>query len=371
MGRTFRTAGVVALLRCGLAPGGTAAGTVATFLLATASLFGGWGCTPRPAAREHVLLEGPTMGTTWHVTVVGPGVAASGEALRSAVQSALDLVNQAMSTYDPDSELSQFNRAPAGVPVPVSEPTVRVMRRALEVAERSGGAFDPTVLPLVLAWGFGGNDRTEPPTIEEIAIAADLVDYHSVVVDTDARTLTKVRDGTCADLSAIAKGFGVDQVCRALDDAGRTDYLVEVGGEVRARGKNPRGADWRVGIDRPDPAIERSGAIQTAVAISGVALATSGDYRNFRVLDGQRVSHTIDPRTGHPIRHALASVSVIAATCMDADALATCVNVLGPEAGLEFIEAIPDTEAYLIIRQPAGTFEVKATPGFSTRLVSR
>ncbi|MGE3164773.1 MAG: FAD:protein FMN transferase [Planctomycetota bacterium] len=336
----------------------------------TVAVAGLAGCDPKAPPREHVRLEGATMGTTWHATVVAAGVNANREAVQAALQGALDRVNRAMSTYDPESEISQFNRAPGGLPVPVSPDTFAVVARALEFAQVSDGAFDPSVLPLVLAWGFGGKDRAHQPGPQEIEEAADLVDYRAISIDADALTLTKARDAAQLDLSAIAKGFGVDQACAALDAGGYSDYLVEVGGEVRARGRNPLGMEWRLGIDRPDPGIERSGAIQAAVRLSNLALATSGDYRNYRVLDGQRVSHTIDPRTGYPIRHALASVSVLAPNCMDADALATCLNVLGPDEGLRLAESLPEVEAYLIVRKPDGTFETRMTSGFQARLIA-
>lgn len=328
-------------------------------------------CTPAgPAVQPHVKLAGGTMGTTWHVTVVEKS--GRDQALSKQVQAILDRVNATMSTWDPDSELSRFNAAaPSQTPFEVSQGTAVVSKAALDMAKTSGGAFDPTVLPLVELWGFGGSSQTEPPTPEQISTTRTKVDFRRVQVDVEQRTLRKTAEGVRLDLSAIAKGYAVDLTFQKLVELGCTNFMVEVGGEVRTRGSNPKGEAWGIGIDRPNPSLQRSGALQAAVGLSDQALATSGDYRNFRMVNGKRVSHTIDPRTGSPISHNLASVSVVAPTCMEADAVATAVNVLGLEEGWALIEALPKVEGYLIIREAGGGFGTRVTPGFRELLLSR
>jgi thiamine biosynthesis lipoprotein len=239
---------------------------------------------------------------------------------------------------------------------------IRVFLLAQEVSEASGGAFDVTVGPIVNTWGFGPVKQARPPTDAEIAAARADVGYRLLAIDAAAGTIAKARPDMYADLSAIAKGFGVDQVARALDARGIGRYMVEVGGEVRVRGTNAAGVPWQVGIERPDETVQRA---QLVVPMANVSMATSGDYRNYFEKDGRRFSHEIDPTTGHPIRHRLASVTVLAPECAFADAYATALLVLGPERGYA-LALKKGLAAYFIERRPEGGFAERQTPAFAS-----
>ncbi len=314
-----------------------------------------------------VRLSGPTMGTAYHVTAVieAPGVDEA--AIRTAVDEALGEVDDAMSTYKPGSALSRFNRHAETAPFAVPPALIEVVALAQQVSAESDGAFDVTVGPLVRAWGFGPDDPGAAPTVEVQDALRARVGWRKLTVDARGSTLSKSQPDVDLDLSAIAKGYGVDQAATALDRLGLTRYLVEVGGEVVTRGANPEGEPWRVGIEKP---AYDGGGLQEVVALSGRAMATSGDYRNYREVDGRRVSHTIDPRTGRPIEHRLASVSVIATRCAVADAWATALNVLGPEAGLALARE-RDLAALMIVRTESGAFEERATPAFEAFRIAR
>ncbi len=288
--------------------------------------------TPPPRI---VLTQGQTMGTTYTVKVVAKTRDAQSneakKALRALVQAELDAVNAAMTTYDPDSELSRFNAGPANTAVELSAATIEVLRVARDVAGRSDDTLDVTVGPLVDRWGFGAaGELKTPPTDEELAALRAHVGSAHVVLDEEAATLRKDHPQTRVDLSAVAKGYAVDQVVAALREQGFDDGMVEVGGEVRVFGQTETEQPWRLAIERPD---ESDRKIYEVLRLQDQAMATSGDYRNFSVVDGRRYSHTIDPRTGRPITHALASVTVVTSDCAHADAWATALNVLGPEHG--------------------------------------
>ncbi|MGE0744290.1 MAG: FAD:protein FMN transferase [Rhodospirillales bacterium] len=284
-----------------------------------------------PAAGARVAtLVGETMGTTWTVRVAAPPDI-DFVALRARIQHALDRVVAQMSTYRPDSDLSRFNAAPAGTWLALPEEFLAVLTAALALARETDGAFDPTVGPLVDLWGFGpAGRRTEPPPAAAIEAVAGPVGWARLEIDA-ARRRARQPGGVRLDLSAIAKGFGVDAVADCLRDAGLTCYLVEVGGELRGAGTKPDGKPWWVAPDRP-----RADMPETIVALHGLAVATSGDYRRFFDSGGIRYAHTIDPRTGRPVSHGLVAVTVLHPSCMQADALATALTVLGPQAGYDF-----------------------------------
>lgn len=317
-------------------------------------------------------LSGSTMGTTWAVKVRAPE-ASAGEIsrLREAIRGRLDLIDSLMSSYHSESEISRFNRFASTEPFPLSQATLEVLALAQEVSELSGGAFDVTVGPLVSAWGFGvastGASEAPPPapTAGELASVRERVGYGLLDLELATGRISKAHPEVECDLSAIAKGYAVDQLVAALRDLGYRDFLVEVGGELAARGRRPDGTRWRVAIERPD-ALGRS--IYAVVGLEDQAMATSGDYRNFYQRDGVRLSHLIDPRVGRPIAHRLASVSVVDPSAARADALATALSVLGPVDGpaLAEREGIP---AYFILRAEAGETENLATSGFAGLLL--
>jgi len=330
------------------------------FAVAVAAVPALCGCTRPPAT---VVLSGATMGTVYTVKVVVKSSSRKSAAVDTAslVQQCLDDVNAKMSTYQEDSELSRFNRFEEASPFPVSSETAEVFEVAREVSDATGGAFDVTVGPLVDAWGFGPPGRAEsPPSDEELEALRARVGYQMLEIDPAAGTLRKLRPDVHCDLSAVAKGYAVDCVAERIEQQGFTDYMVEVGGEVRTGGLNAEGIPWRIAIEKPTPNVR---SIESVVSLSGEAMATSGDYRNFVDVAGQRYSHTMDPRTGRPVRHKLASVSVIHKRCAVADAFATGLMVLGPEEGPALAER-ENLAALFLVHVGEGGFTRVATSAF-------
>lgn len=314
---------------------------------------------PDDGARVVTELVGLTMGTTYSVKVVtGPMADPDRQALHRAIEGVLAAVNGEMSTYQPDSELSKFNASPRTDPVPASAHLRAVLSEALRIGALSGGAFDVTVGPLVNAWGFGPDGEQTPPDDATVAALRERVGLDKIRLVGEA--VQKARPDVFVDLSAIAKGHGVDRVAEVLEGQGFSEYLVEIGGELRARGHNREGRRWRVGIEKPD---DTARALIEVIALSDASLATSGDYRNFYEKDGKRISHTIDARSGRPIEHRLASVSVVHPDCATADGLATALNVLGPEEGFELARS-EKLAALFIVRAADGRFTEQATAQF-------
>jgi thiamine biosynthesis lipoprotein len=311
----------------------------------------------QPPVRE---IGGHTMGTTYVVKYAADsdGSRPGHDVLVSLIQATLDEINRLMSTYQSDSELMRFNAHTAAAGFQVSDNTAEVFRAALQISEETNGAFDITVGPIVNAYGFGPDAKPESqPSDELLAMLSKRIGYK--MVHLDGNTLTKDRADIYCDLSAIAKGYGVDVIARALREKGIDNYMIEIGGEVRTRGTKPDGEPWRIGIQRPD---DSARMVLSVIELRGKSMATSGDYRNFYVVDGKRVSHTIDPRTGRPITHNLASVTVVDDKCMFADAWATALMVLGPDEGYD-LAVKKDLAASFIIRSGAG-FTMKSTPAF-------
>lgn len=322
---------------------------------------------PSEEALEHALtlVQGEALGTTWTVKVVSPeGPPPDEAAVRTLVDAQLALVDAQMSTWRPDSELSRFNAHDSSEPFPISPEHAEVLRHALAVHAASEGAFDVTVRPLVRRWGFGaGGDASAPPPGEDELEALRQV-IGSERLSLTESTLSKAVPQVEVDLSAIAKGYAVDLVSDALTDAGMVHHMVEVGGEVQARGQNKRSEPWRIAVERPATGLPLERRIEEVVALSDLAMATSGDYRDYREVDGVRVSHTVDPRTGRPIRHALASVTVLHERCVLADAWATALNVLGPEEGLAVAER-EGLAVLLLVRHADGSFGHVPSAAFS------
>jgi thiamine biosynthesis lipoprotein len=326
------------------------------------------GCqAPKPETRLHAFTGG-TMGTTYTVKVVGEGL---GEDLLAElpplIQGELDNVNAKMSHYLEDSELSRLNRWQSEDPFQISDETISVLGHAEEISRLSNGAFDITVAPLVDAWGFGPPGQPpEPPSAEEINHLQNLVGWEKVELDQEAGTVDKAIPELTLDLSAIAKGYGIDRVAEALDGVGVHRYMVEVGGEVRTRGLNDQDEAWRIAIERPDPG---GRALHLVLPFSDLALASSGDYRNYYEIDGRRISHTIDPRTGHPITHRFTSASVVTDKCVQADAWATALLVLGPD-GVALAEEL-GLAAFFLERNPEGGFTEHKTSAFKSLFESK
>ena len=322
-------------------------------------------CAPPDLALPVHVFDGATMGTTYAVRVVtaDPWPRAERDRVGAEIQAVLDRVESTMSHYEPSSELSRFNRARTTRPFPVSVDTFEVFREARRLGELTGGALDVTVGPLVDAWGFGPVEPERlPPDGDLLSRLREHVGYARIDLDAAALTLRKTDAAVEGDLSAVAKGYGVDRVAGVLREAGLRRFLVEVGGEIVAAGVNQRHRPWRIGIESP-----AAGGIQQVVPLRDRAMATSGDYRNRREVDGRWISHTIDPRTGRPVEHRLASVSVVADRCVTADGLATALEVLGPEDG-HALAVEQGWAALFLIRDDDGAIHERATPAFSALL---
>jgi len=305
---------------------------------------------------------GATMGTTYVVKLAGASLSPSRlAALQADVHAALDGVDHGMSLYRPQSELMRLNRHPAALPLALSPDLFSVVAAGQKVAALSQGAFDVTVAPLVNAWGFGAEKRQGLPSADEIRGRRAAVDWRSLRLDPERRTATKADAALQADLGGIAKGYGVDLAARAIEAAGIERYMIEAGGEVRTRGSNAQDGPWRIGIEEPDAVPQRA---RVVVPLSGRAMATSGDYRNYVEHGGRRYSHEIDPRSAAPIAHGLASVTVIADDCMTADALATALIVMGPESGWALAQR-EGLAAWFIVRGEDGRLHDRGSDAFT------
>lgn len=324
-----------------------------TWLVAFASLMLLAGCEQPP---QQVHLSGPTMGTTYNIKYIVQDGQPSSQDLQTEVDRLLEQVNDQMSTYRKDSELSRFNQHQSTDPYEVSEQTATVVKEAIRLNQVTQGALDVTVGPLVNLWGFGPEARPEVvPSDEELAERKANVGIHHLSVD--ANKLSKDLPHLYVDLSTIAKGWGVDVVADYLQSEGIHNYMVEVGGEIRLKGLNRDGVPWRIAVEKPT-VDERS--VQEIIEPGDMAIATSGDYRNYFERDGVRYSHIIDPQTGRPIHNRVVSVTVLDKSCMTADGLATGLMVLGDKKGIEIAEQnqIP---VFMIVKTDDGFKEVASS----------
>lgn len=278
--------------------------------------------------------SGATMGTSYEVLVETDGRAKDTVALGALIQRELARVNRVMSTYDTASDVSRFGRYSGTAPVTVDPALVEIVQVALEICRQSSGAFDPTIAPLVDAWGFGPTDVL-PPDSARVAALHELVGCDGLAADPATGTIAKARAGAGIDLSGIAKGFAADRIGRALSELGYGSALVDVGGELRAVGSHMDGRPWRVALEGPG---ETTPGMLGTIDLVDEAIATSGDFRNYYEYQGALYAHIIDPRTGFPIQYRGFSVSVIHPDGAVADAWATALTVLGPEEGFELAE---------------------------------
>ena len=332
---------------------------VKAFIIATALCFLSSGCDGK---QEH-LIEGRTMGTTYHIRVV-TGFLQGVSGLKEKIESRLVEINAAMSTYQKDSEISRFNEInQTGSKFEISDDFYRVMKTAQTIYRLSDGAWDGTVNPLVDLWGFGrGGAKNKIPLEADISALLSNVGFENIEV-LEPGYLLKKHAAVTLDLSSIAKGYGVDQVADTLQNEGFQNYLVEIGGEVFASGYRKDGNPWRIGINRPqaDAAFDE---VYKVVNLRNKAFATSGDYRNFFMVDGIRYAHIIDPRSGYPVSNGVVSVTIIADTCTFADGLATAIVVMGSERGLELINRLDAVEGLIVVEQTDGRLDDFFSQGF-------
>lgn len=310
-------------------------------------------------------LSGPTMGTTWSITLV-PGATGIAEAERLAIDRQVrDLlvdIEGLMSTWDPASELSRFNQSRHTIPFPVSAHTFAVFQWAVALGEETNGALDVTVLPLVHAWGFGARSKESapPPDLATLTRLREAVGIRHLELDRDSAWVRKRLADVECDFSALAPGYAADRVADLLAVQSLNGFLVDIGGEIVVRGRNAEGRRWNVAVERPEAPGRQATRL---VPLDNMAIATSGDYRNYREVDGERLSHIIDPRTGRPIRHRLASATVLDTTAVRADGLATALMVLGPDEGMALAQRL-DLAALFLVRNAHGGFDERSTPRF-------
>lgn len=303
-------------------------------------------------------LQGTAMGTTFNITIIDPPQDAPLQQIDAEIRQLLDDVENLASTYRDHSELSRLNARPEPGWVHISGELCDLLSQALEVSEQSGGAFDFTVGPLVNRWGFGPEQQPlVPPDDSELQAAMSKVGFRHVAVDCEKASIQRTVSGMYIDLSGWAKGFAIDRLALLLDDYQIDNYLVELGGELRARGRNASRELFAIAIEKPT--LDR-GLQHSVLRISDSAVASSGDYRNYFEHQGKRFSHTIDPRTGRPIEHDLTAVTVVNESAAYADAMATALLVLGPDAGMAMAEKL-NLAALFLVRSTEDVIETPST----------
>ena len=318
----------------------------------------------RPQRVSECELAGRTMGTTYSIKCWRAGPPTDSQALQSDIDKLLEKINTQMSTYLPDSELSRFNASPADRWFDVSPTTAYVTERALHYHRITNGCSDVTVGPLVRLWDFGPDKKTQDSPLDApsdtlLARTQAKTGGQYLEVRLDPPALRKRKAGLEVDLSSIAKGYAVDRVTELLIAAGFTHFMVEIGGEVRAGGTRVDGKPWRIGVEAPAP---QRRTLHLVVPLDNQALATSGDYRNFRVFAGEKVSHIIDPKTGRPLPYRGWSVTLLTPTCLEADALATALLVMGEDRGYDW--CVEHDIAALFVIRDGGEIVEQTTPGF-------
>lgn len=320
-------------------------------------------CFPsNPSKNTEILLQGRTMGTTYNIKVVGTKEQVIELKLQQQIDAALEQVNQEMSTYIPDSELSLFNQNQSTEAIEVSDGLARVMKESIRLGKLSGGKLDVTVGPLVNLWGFGPEQRAEKvPSVELLMQARSRIGLQHL--NLQENKLSKSLPNLYVDLSTVAKGYGVDVVAELIEANGINHYLVEIGGEMRLKGFKHTGELWAIAIEKP---ITTERSVQQVIIPKDNAVATAGNYRNYFEVDGTRFSHIIDPDTGKPINHKLVSVTVIAPSSMTADGLSTTLMVMGMEQGMAF--ASENNLAALFISKTENGFDERFTVKFKQYL---
>jgi len=332
------------------------------------------------ASTNYQQIQGETMGTTYNINYAD----AQGRDFKPSVDSLLQVLNNEVSTYIPTSTISQFNQAQDSYNLGVDsviivknegEGAIYEKRQfftdnyflSRSVYEKTDGYFDPTVMPLVNYWGFGYTPKEPVTAVDSVKIDSLIAFVGMGNLEFSGEELVKTAPGVQLDFSAVAKGYGVDLIGLLLEERGVTDYMVEIGGEVRARGKNPKGEFWSIGVNTPVEYTSTSN-LQVALLLDNKSVATSGNYRNFYEVEGVKYSHTINPKTGFPERNTLLSASVLADDCATADAYATACMVLGTERAFELVNSMDELEAYFIYSTSDGGMDVRFTEGMRERI---
>lgn len=308
-------------------------------------------CTKSPT--EFTTLQGNAQGTTFRIVYQD----SLSREFSTEIQNIFKDIDQSMSLWVDNSIITKVNNGETDVEL--DERFVRVFNASQKISEATDGAFDITVAPLVKAWGFSFKKDLPPPTDLQIDSLKQLIDCQSISIESNR--LIRQKENVSVDFNAIAQGYSVDAVAEFLESEGIANYMIEIGGEVRANGINNRNESWNIGIDKPVESGERK--LQAVISLKNKSLATSGSYRKFIERDGKKYSHTIDPKTGYPVTHNLLSASVLADNCTDADGYATACMVLGVEKSLELAQKV-GFEVYLIFENEKGEFEVKKSAGF-------
>lgn len=326
------------------------------------------GCDLLAEQNDQYILRGNTMGTSYTIKALHARGKVDQEALYNDIKATLDEANGRLSNWKEESEISRFNTSPSTNWLEISSPFHEVLVEADHIHAQSDGRFDITLSPLIDMWGFGPADNESPPGEAEIANALAHVGQSDLLeVKDNPPSIRKRRGPVSITLGAIAKGYSADLIARSLEKHGISDYLVEIGGDLMAHGVNEYGVPWRIGIEKPD---EAGRSVQLIVSVENMGMATSGDYRNFFLDgDGRRMSHIIDPVTGMPVTHNLASVTVLAASGMKADGWATALLVLGEKDGRELAEKL-DIPAYFITRDESG-FATSSTSAFDALMARK
>jgi len=308
-----------------------------------------------------VKINGLAQGTYYSVTYYDR----KGIDYQPAIDSLFRAFDLSASNYLKESVISRFNNNDSAVIADM--PFTMVFEKSMEVSEKTNGAFDITVMPLINAWGFGFTDPMKLDTAQVDSLLP-LVNYHNV--DLVNGRLIKKNPAIMIDFNAIAQGYSSDLIGKMLESKGIENYLIDVGGEVLAKGTKPRNEKWRVGIEQPSEEADDARELNAVVRLEDKALATSGNYRRYIIKDGKRYSHTIDPKTGFPVNHTVLSVSVLATDCMTADAYATAFMVMGIEKTKVFLASNPDLEVYFIYSDKSGKLATWASPGLAALIES-
>ena len=287
------------------------------------------------------------MGTTYLVKIITSGNDYEMESIEKSIDSLLIQLNKQMSTWDPESEISQFNNWNSQVPFAVSDDFLNVVKKSITISEDTGGLFDPTVFDLMSLWGFGPNPRSVFPDIEDVHRVLE----HTGIRQFDITDSVLVKNNKLCklDLNAIAKGYGVDKIFNLLNQKGFSNIFVEIGGEVKCSGKNIKNKSWSIGIEDPSADGNYQKKISSIISVANGAIATSGNYRNIVDLDGEILGHTINPQTGFPIQTDVLSVSVLSNSCMESDAWATALMAMNHQTGFAIVESQSNIDAVWIL----------------------